>query len=109
MSQSKHEIELDREVAHAQSCDLTPIHNAKDCPYESGGFSYETPNCTVCNERSLVEIDYDGWYAWQKGALIQNAFPGMSADKRELLKTGIHPDCWNKIFGIGPSSPTRVR
>lgn len=29
---------------------------------------------------------------------IQDAFPEWSADKRELLITGTHPECWDAIF-----------
>ena len=32
---------------------------------------------------------------WQKGELIQNAFPYLTADEREFIKTGITPDSWD--------------
>jgi hypothetical protein len=37
--------------------------------------------------------------AWQGGELIQNAFPELSADAREFIKTGITPDEWKAAFG----------
>jgi len=35
--------------------------------------------------------------AYEAGALLQNAFPNLSADDREFFKTGI--DNWDEIFG----------
>ena len=36
---------------------------------------------------------------WQKGALIQNAMPNISADDREFIMTGITPEEWEEAFG----------
>jgi len=35
--------------------------------------------------------------AYEAGALLQNAFPNLSADDREFFKTGI--DNWDEMFG----------
>lgn len=37
--------------------------------------------------------------AWQNGELIQRAFPHLSADEREFIKTGITPQEWEETFG----------
>lgn len=54
--------------------------------------------CMVCGMTSTMAVDEDSFYRWQAGELIQNAFPGLSAPDRELLKTGTHPECWKKMF-----------
>jgi len=36
--------------------------------------------------------------AYHKGALIQDAFPFLTADEREFLMTGITKSEWNEIF-----------
>ena len=36
---------------------------------------------------------------WQTGMLIQDAFPMLSADEREFIKTGITPEEWDAAFG----------
>jgi hypothetical protein len=36
---------------------------------------------------------------WQTGVLIQDAFPMLSADQREFIKTGITPEEWDAAFG----------
>jgi len=36
---------------------------------------------------------------YSNGMYVQDAFPGISAEHREFIKTGITPEEWNKIFG----------
>jgi hypothetical protein len=36
---------------------------------------------------------------WQRGILIQNAMPHLTADEREFIMTGTTPDEWNQMFG----------
>ena len=38
--------------------------------------------------------------SYAQGALLQNAFPNLSADEREFLKTGITSEEWESLFGI---------
>ena len=54
------------------------------------------PFCGHANEVEVNEIDY---LDWQDGELVQNAFPYLSADDREMLISGICPTCWDKMFG----------
>jgi len=37
--------------------------------------------------------------SYAQGALLQNAFPNLSADEREFLKTGITSEEWDSLFG----------
>ena len=37
--------------------------------------------------------------AWINGNLIQSCFPYLSADDREILKTGIDGETWDEMFG----------
>lgn len=37
--------------------------------------------------------------AWNRGVLIQNAFPMLSADQREFIKTGIYGAEWDTFLG----------
>ena len=36
---------------------------------------------------------------YNRGALIQDAFPNLSSDQREFYKTGIVQEEWDKMFG----------
>jgi hypothetical protein len=57
-----------------------------------------TMPCPECGKTSEMEVDPDALRRWQQGELIQNAFPNMTPNERELLVTGTHPACWDKIF-----------
>jgi hypothetical protein len=42
-------------------------------------------------------VAHDKWK--NEGVFIQDAFPMLSPDLREFVKTGITPEEWNNIFG----------
>lgn len=58
-----------------------------------------TPRCTVCKKHGQLDVDEEGWVMWQTGTYIQNAFPNLDDDQRELLISGTHAHCWERIFG----------
>ena len=58
-----------------------------------------TPRCTVCKQPGQLEVDERGWALWQSGAYIQDALPELDADQRELLISGTHAHCWERLFG----------
>ena len=60
--------------------------------------SYETLPCCVCKLTSMVDVDSAKLARWRAGEHVQDVWPEMSADDRELLITGIHPNCWDWIF-----------
>jgi transcriptional regulator GlxA family with amidase domain len=43
-------------------------------------------------------LDRSAVTRWQEGENIQNAFPDMSAADREILISGTHAACWDKLF-----------
>jgi len=53
--------------------------------------------------KMLMGIDFKAFITaydkWVGGYCIQDAFPNLSADEREFIKTGITPDEWESIFG----------
>lgn len=59
----------------------------------------KTKPCTVCNEYEVWSLDREAVTRWQEGENIQNAFPDMKAEDREILISGTHPACWNELFG----------
>lgn len=54
--------------------------------------------CPYCGKDNFIEVVPEDYENWQKGELIQNAFPYLSANDREMLKTGICPKCWDRMF-----------
>jgi hypothetical protein len=57
------------------------------------------PKCMVCGRQVILEVSHEGYDLWAGGALVQKAFPELSAPERELLITGTHPACWDRLFG----------
>ena len=55
--------------------------------------------CPFCGCIKEVAVNEDDFWDWQDGALVQDAFPYLSADERETLISRICPDCWERIFG----------
>ena len=55
--------------------------------------------CPICGKQTKHMVDEKAYAAWKrKELLIQQAFPHMSADEREELKTGICSKCWDDMF-----------
>lgn len=55
--------------------------------------------CPFCGHANEVEVNEMDYLDWQDGMLVQEAFPYLSADEREMLISGICPKCWEKMFG----------
>jgi hypothetical protein len=43
-------------------------------------------------------LEDEKYRRWIAGELVQRVWPHMTPDDRELLITGTHPACWEKIF-----------
>lgn len=56
-----------------------------------------TKPCIMCGRTSELEVSEEGFIKWQGGAFIQHAFPDLTADEREMLITGTHPDCFDEL------------
>lgn len=54
--------------------------------------------CPNCHEEASVEVLISEFEAYQRGELVHVAFASMNADEREVVKTGIHPKCWDDMF-----------
>jgi hypothetical protein len=54
--------------------------------------------CPVCGKSDLVAMYKREYDKWRDGMLIQEAAPELPVGDREMLMSGIHPDCWNILF-----------
>lgn len=54
--------------------------------------------CPLCRKVNYVDVDEDAYNNYINGELIQRAFPDMDCSTRELLVSGMCPDCWDTIF-----------
>lgn len=64
-------------------------------PSPSDTVAVTTPACPYCGKASVLNVSIDGFAAMGAGALVQEAFPELSKDEREMLLTGLHPDCFD--------------
>ena len=56
-------------------------------------------SCPFCGQAHGVFVNEADYWDWDDGALVQDAFPYLSADDRELLISGCCSQCWDKYFG----------
>lgn len=46
-----------------------------------------------------ITVELSDANEWINGGMIQNCFPYLNADERELLMTGIDAQMWDEMFG----------
>ena len=55
--------------------------------------------CCVCHESYVISMPMHQWDAWTgTEAYVQDIFPHLTADEREMILSGTHPACWSKLF-----------
>ena len=54
--------------------------------------------CFHCGGINRILVETECLEKWYKGAFIQDAFPHLSPDERELIQSGTHPECWDEMF-----------
>ncbi len=59
-----------------------------------------TTTCPFCGHINEVAVNKSDYWEWQNGALVQDAFPYLTADERETLVSGICPACWDRMFSF---------
>lgn len=63
-----------------------------------------TVTCPQCGQKFSREFDTTKVNRVMAGELVQNVFPELSADERELyFISHICPVCWDNIFGVEPT------
>ena len=58
------------------------------------------PKCMMCGKQETVEVDEGSFNSWKAGELIQFAFPDKDDNFKELLISGTHPECWEKMWKV---------
>ena len=54
--------------------------------------------CPQCGKPHTIEVKSKDYYEYKLGKHVQEAFPYLSADEREMLLTGLCKKCWDKLF-----------
>ena len=65
-----------------------------------GTVTATTRECPMCGKSGTVTVPEAEIEAWKDGhgPLIQHAMPSLSAADREMLLSGTHDECWQKMF-----------
>lgn len=53
--------------------------------------------CPFCGKDHFITVSFEDYERWQAN-LFKTPSPYLSANEREMLKTGICPSCWDKMF-----------
>ena len=56
--------------------------------------------CIHCGEANQITLDAVALANWRNRELIQNVFPNLNYQQREIIQTGIHPECWEEMFPL---------
>lgn len=57
--------------------------------------------CLECGEDVTIVVEATDWELWYLGAtLVQDTFPYLTADQREILISGICGKCFDKMFPV---------
>lgn len=67
---------------------------------DDDGGAFKTPTCIRCGRSEIVimSVARAKRFASNGPDHIQDIFPNLSIEERELLKTGIHPECYEAMF-----------
>jgi hypothetical protein len=58
-----------------------------------------TNSCLYCGTENVIKIDQEDYIKWKvQKTYIQEVFPWLDKEQRELLISGTHPQCWDEVF-----------
>lgn len=57
-----------------------------------------TKKCMHCGYLGELNVPNAGLARYNSGALVQDAFPDLTAPEREQIVSGTHPECWEEMF-----------
>jgi hypothetical protein len=74
-------------------------NNLLNVPMNEMSVTIITPECPLCFEGGTITVNADQWQKYANGsALVQDAFPDMTPDDREMLISGTHASCWEVLW-----------
>jgi hypothetical protein len=76
-----------------------PVIGKRHLQTVTKGNRVEVTATCECGTKMVVETDVHRFTQWLKGHHIQNVFPNLGADEREMFISGTCAKCWNRLFG----------
>lgn len=87
--------DLKQELANEQIAELISIL------YDNSGMVYPEVTCNVCGKTHTLEVKAEDWQEWKdpnRERKVQEIFPYLVPDERELLISGICGRCFDRMF-----------
>jgi len=72
----------------------------------TGTIRIETKPCPRCLATTWLTVRAESVQLWKRGALLQEAFPELTVNQRELILTGYHDACWDADLGFDTDDVT---
>jgi hypothetical protein len=60
---------------------------------------YATKRCPVCLKTGTIMVDEDELFTYLRGEYVQTAFKSLTIPLREQIISGVHPACWEQLWG----------
>jgi hypothetical protein len=61
--------------------------------------AFATRRCPVCYKTGTIMVDEKELFAYLRGEYVQDAFKSLTVPLREQIISGMHPKCWEAVFG----------
>ena len=70
-----------------------------DFIFSAGATDFVTTGCPLCSETHRLYMTQGEYTAWKVERLyVQEVFPHLSAEVREVAISGTCPDCWKAMW-----------
>ena len=60
---------------------------------------YATRKCPVCLKGGTIMVDEKELLTYLRGEYVQEAFKSLTIPLREQIISGVHPHCWQEMWG----------
>ena len=60
---------------------------------------YGTRRCPVCLKTGTVMVDENELFTYLRGEYVGTAFKSLTIPLREQIISGVHPACWQEMWG----------
>ena len=60
---------------------------------------YATRRCPYCHKTGSIAVDEKELFTYLRGEYVHKAFQSLTVPLREQIISGVHPECWQEMFG----------
>ena len=71
-----------------------------DIRYGAEEYTTLSKTCMVCVSDTLIKLSDEAYHLYFiEDNYVQDVWPNLEPDLREIVISGTHPECWNSVFG----------